>query len=551
MPIINDQNPIRLSPWVKKIYCEGDVVYSSGNIVTYMVDANASYQEEVDEGESCLAPKTFTPSKSGWEFVGWREDTAANGSVLPGRIMGDDPVTLYAVFRRSVTVTYYNNSTTASSTSGYRFYNNGNIVNPSFTLTQAASSGWTARGWSTSNAGNAAVTYANGSTFTRDSDVTLYGLYQQTITVTYYNNSTTASTATGTRYWAPAGHINPSFTLTQAARSGWTARGWSTSTAGNGGISYNNGVAFTRDSNITLYGMYYQTVTLTYYNGSTTAASTSGTRYYNPGSGGVVNPTFSLTPAALSGWTFRGWATSSGATAGIAYSSISGTAFSSSATVYAAYSQTITLSYNGNGSTGGATAAQTGTRYYNTGNYSNPSFTVRSNGFSRSGYSFVQWRLNGTGGAAYSPGSTIALDSNATLYAEWQSVLTTPSIDMSLPYKRTSEDGWTTFENFAVTKTGSTAVQITPNVQFNFDPTGIGARFYLWARVNGTAIKVGETGELEWNEAPIFRWTKPFTVTTNANGQLSIEISLTVYNNCDSGRKQVGYTTEGSLAVAA
>ncbi len=118
----------------------------------------------------------------------------------------------------------YNNSTSASSTSRYRYYNNGNVANPSFTLTQASSS-WTPRGWSTSNQGNAGITYANGATFTRDSDITLYGLYQQTVTVTYYNNSTTASTTTGTRYWAPAGSINPSFTLTQAGISGLAALG--------------------------------------------------------------------------------------------------------------------------------------------------------------------------------------------------------------------------------------------------------------------------------------------------------------------------------------
>lgn len=229
-----------------------------------MVDIGISYTEEADSGTSCLSPKTFTPQKTGWSFVGWREDRTAGAGVLESKVMADSPVTLYAVFRAGVTVTYYNNSTSASSTSGYRYYNNGSVVNPSFQLTQASSGGWTARGWSTSNQGNAGITYANGAAFTRDSNVTLYGLYQQSITVTYYNNSTSASRTTGTRYWAPAGYINPSFTLTQAGLSGWTARGWSTGTAGNSGITYNNGAAFTRDSNTTLYGMYQQTITLSY-----------------------------------------------------------------------------------------------------------------------------------------------------------------------------------------------------------------------------------------------------------------------------------------------
>lgn len=406
---------------ISKISLGEKVVYSAGNAVTYRVDTNNVYTEEVDEGESCLSLKSFTPAKSGWEFVGWRQDTSAGGNVLGGLVMGDVPITLYAVFRQSVTVTYYNNSATAGSTSAYRYYNNGNTVNPSFTLTQAARSGWTASGWSTGNTGNSGITYNNGAAFTRDSSITLYGMYQQTVTVTYYNNSTTASTTSGTRYYNSNGAVvNPSFTLSQAARSGWTARGWSTSTAGNGGITYNNSVAFTRDSNVTLYGMYQQTVTLTYYNGSTTAASTFGTRYYNPGSGGVINPTFSLVPATLSGWTFRGWAASSDAAAGIAYSSISNTAFSSSATVYAAYSQTITLSYNGNGSTGGSTASQTGTRYFNTGNYSNPSFNLSANGFSKTDHEFQKWAIGSASGTQYATGASVTLTASITFYAVWE-----------------------------------------------------------------------------------------------------------------------------------
>lgn len=239
----------------------GDVkIYSSGNVVTYYVDAGVYYQEEVEEGVSCLSPKTFVPKKSGWTFVGWRTDSTANGTVLTSKVMGDAPITLYAVFRKSVTVTYYNGSTTASSTSGYRYYNNGNFV----------------------------------------------------------------------------------------------------------------------------------------------------------------NPTFTLTPASLPGWTFRGWATSSAATAGIAYSSISNTAFAASATVYAAYSQTITLSYNGNGNTGGSTASQTGARYYNTGNYSNPSFTLATNGFSKTNYAFQKWAQESASGTQYSAGASVTLSANTIFYAVWK-----------------------------------------------------------------------------------------------------------------------------------
>ena len=165
--------------------------------------------------------------------------------------------------------------------------------------------------------------------------------------------------------------------------------------------------------------MYQQTITLTYYNGSSTVSTTSGTRYYNPGSGNISNPTFSLTPASLSGWVFRGWATSSAAAAGIAYSSISNKTFGTSTTVYAVYSQTITLSYNENGATSGSTTAQTGTRYWNTGNVSNPSFILPASGFSMTNYVLAKWALNSGSETQYAEGASITIDANATMYAVW------------------------------------------------------------------------------------------------------------------------------------
>lgn len=121
----------------------------------------------------------------------------------------------------------------------------------------------------------------------------------------------------------------------------------------------------------------------------------------------------------ISGWSANGWCTSGGATASIAVANGGTVTLSSNATYYGRYSQTITLSYNGNGATGGSTASQTGTRYYNSGNYSNPSFTIRGNGFSRSNASFKNWALNSTSGTRYNGGASITLSANATLYAKW------------------------------------------------------------------------------------------------------------------------------------
>jgi uncharacterized repeat protein (TIGR02543 family) len=85
---------------ITRIYIGSKMVYCVGAIVNYVVDGSTIYQEEIDGGESALSPKSFTPSKPGWTFVGWRSDTAASGNVLTSKIVENDtPFTLYAVFR--------------------------------------------------------------------------------------------------------------------------------------------------------------------------------------------------------------------------------------------------------------------------------------------------------------------------------------------------------------------------------------------------------------------------------------------------------------------
>ena len=400
---------------IKKIQrkSDGAVLWSAGAVVTYVVDTASTYSEEVYSGESCLSPKTFTPTKSGYTFVGWREDKTASSSVLTSKIVDGNPVTLYAVFTQNITVTYYDTSTTAKTAQSPRYYNNGNTTSASFTLKQATSSGWTTRGWSTTNAGNASIVYADGATFTRDSDITLYGSYQKTLTVTYYDGDITAKTTTGTMYWAIAGNVYPKFTLTQTSKSGWSARGWSTGTAGNSGITYNNATQFAISDNITLYGMYQQTITVTYYNNSTSASSTTGTRYYNSGKNVYTNPSFTLAQASKSSWSPRGWSTSNAGNASVTYANNTAFTRESNVTLYGMYSTTITLSYNGNGSTSGSTSAQTGTAYWSPAGTIGATFSLASNGFARTDYTFNGWNLGAVG-------ASVTLTSNTTAYAQWQ-----------------------------------------------------------------------------------------------------------------------------------
>ena len=151
---------------VKKWYHNDVKVFSSGNICTYYVDTGDLHTEEIDGEESCLTPKNFTPSKSGWVFVGWREDTTASASVLSSKTMGEDPISLYAVFKRTIAATFNGNGATSGSVSAIyatQYYNNGNYGNPSIALPANgfARTDYAFTGWNLGAAGASVVISGN------------------------------------------------------------------------------------------------------------------------------------------------------------------------------------------------------------------------------------------------------------------------------------------------------------------------------------------------------------------------------------------------------
>ena len=158
----------------------------------------------------------------------------------------------------------------------------------------------------------------------------------------------------------------------------------------------------------------YQRITVNYYCENTVYKSTKVI------SGNNVDLS-SSNAASKSGWSFIGWRLDKTASSSVQSSITAGT---STINLYAVYRQTISVTYNGNGATSGSTASQSGYRYYNNGNITNPSFTLRSNGFSRTNYSFVNWRMGSASGTAYNAGSSVTLSSNTTFYASWEEVFT-------------------------------------------------------------------------------------------------------------------------------
>ena len=74
---------------------------------------------------------------------------------------------------------------------------------------------------------------------------------------------------------------------------------------------------------------------------------------------------------------------------------------------------TYTITYNGNGATGGSTAETDFT-------YGNMA-SVRDNGFTRTNYAFTGWNTEADGsGTSYAAGESYKTNANLTLYAQWK-----------------------------------------------------------------------------------------------------------------------------------
>lgn len=218
-----ERDGVEVQDWLD---ISGAEIYSAGKLVTYHVDTGTSYQEKVRKGQSCLSPTTFAPAKSGWTFCGWRTDSTASGEVLSEKVMERDPISLYAVFRQAVTLSYNGNGASGGSTasqSGYRYYNCGNVVNPSFAL----------RGCGYSKTHNrfrywnlGGTQYSAGSTVTLSASQTAYAVWQAAVSAestgrtqgdigTFRDGATITETITYPAFLEPP-------TLTgEAAGTGW------------------------------------------------------------------------------------------------------------------------------------------------------------------------------------------------------------------------------------------------------------------------------------------------------------------------------------------
>ena len=232
-----------------KLYAENAgsakfIQWSSVYTVTYYVDEGDSnvYKYERESGVDILNPTEFKPTKDGWTFKGWRKDKTASGDTLTNETMGDNAVTLYAVFSKKVTANFYSGEAKANHQplNGTAYYNNTNISEAPIEAPEgAAYTGWDWIGWSKYNntTANGTVAYDDGdivNVHPDNSGLSFYGLYQKLVTLKYSGNGATSgsiSDQTEYAYYNSAGKTKKApFVLAAAntfARTGYTFSKWS------------------------------------------------------------------------------------------------------------------------------------------------------------------------------------------------------------------------------------------------------------------------------------------------------------------------------------
>ena len=194
---------------------------------------------------------------------------------------------------------------------------------------------------------------------------------------------------------------------------GYTFAGWTTSPDG-GGTKYAPGASWTANGTLTLYAQW-------------TPGEAGLTYDGNGATGGKTDPQNGVTDQKVNvrqngftrdGYTFVRWDTQADCR-GKAVNPGDKWTLQGSSTLYACWAGNAqTLTYHGNGATGGNTAAQSG----KTGD----ELTTNANGFTRDGYTFVRWDTAKDGsGTAYGEGKNgvgryVMKPAGNDLYAIWK-----------------------------------------------------------------------------------------------------------------------------------
>ncbi len=404
------------------------------------------YGQDIDKNEA----KLCVPSREGYDFKGWTlegsevKDTTEVTKTADHTIIANwDAITVTINLNKNsatntptdkLTIKYgtsaLNPSTITVPERVYTVSLNANSTGATISSLNQITSRYNFDGWNTTASGGTKV-INNATSPALVSGVTDYtngrGEWERLSNTTLYAK------------WS-----SDAVTLPTITKTGYTC-GWATSSTGN--IAYNSGASFTPTTNITLYAKCSPAIYNISYSNCYTQASSGMPDQYTYGVGTTINGTPTRTGYTFMGYTYGSnnsfshtvssttsgnqslscnWCQNCASVANgscrlsvvaggtCTYTTSCNTGYTISGNGTRNPTCTINqyrLSYNKNDSSATGTMSDTICNY-------NQYCTIANNLFNRSGYRFTGWRT--AGGTYYSPGGSIKITSNTTLYAQWE-----------------------------------------------------------------------------------------------------------------------------------
>lgn len=460
--------------------------------LSYNVNAPAGSNAPGTPASQTVPYNTAAADKSGWvagdtgKIPGYRFDgwyTAPNGgNKYDFNTPLTNNVTVYAHWvGNGYTVRFAGNGATGGGTPDQAFqYNIGqNLHRNGFVR-----DGYTFTGWKRADNQQA---YGDGQWVTNlttqpDGIVTMVAQWSANEAHIRYNpNPPAGKTAggQGTPNWD--GHTGDTPTIGQNGWTidGYTFAGWGTSPDGSG-ARYAPGARWTANGTLTLYAQW-------------TPGQASLTYDGNGATGGKTDPQTGKTDEKINvrdngftrdGYTFVTWNTQADCK-GNAVKPNSEWTLRGSSTLYACWAGNAqTLTYHGNGATGGNTAVQSG----KTGD----ELTTNANGFTRDGYTFVRWDTAKDGsGTAYGEGKNgvsqyVMKPAGNDLYAIWKANPAT------IQYR----NDWPNTTGSTPDTTGSTGDTVTIS-QNGFDRPGYTFTGWSTSKRGDPSLQPGDKHTLE------------------------------------------------------
>ena len=354
------------------------------------------------------------PTRTGYDFKGWFTEETFDNQVTEIELGSYNDKKFYAKWTPTVyTITYYLNG--GSWVSGNTNPATYTIETATITLKNPTKTGYGFKGWYADEALTEKVETIELGSYGNKKFYAKWG--ENTNTLKFDGNGATSGEMPDMEMKTAE---TQALTANAFVRDGYTFIGWATETDGE--VAFADKASYTMGTNAeyTLYAKWTANLNTLKFNGNgATGGSTEQMSIYTDQTKALIENGFEK-----AGYTFIGWATS--ADGEVVY--IDGANYTMGVnaeyTLYAKWTANLnTLKFDGNGATGGSTIEMS--------IYTAEMKVLTTNGFVKTGYTFIGWATSANGDVVYTDGANYTMGTNAeyTLYAVWLGNLNTIYFD--------------------------------------------------------------------------------------------------------------------------